>query len=90
MDLITLADPWGGPKAISATAQDFASCLQDPVDVHFPEAAVSSHVLDNLCIPFKVPLNAPRYKSAPACRGRYCRQGRHGRLYCVGAPLPRV
>jgi hypothetical protein len=29
------------------TAQDFAVCMKDLVDVHFPEAAVISVVLDN-------------------------------------------
>jgi hypothetical protein len=30
------------------TAQDFASCMRDLVDVHFPQATVISVVLDNL------------------------------------------
>src|SRR5262245_18496824 len=30
------------------TAQDFAHCMQDLVDRHFPQAAVISVVLDNL------------------------------------------
>jgi hypothetical protein len=30
------------------TAHDFAACMQDLVDVHFPEATVISVVLDNL------------------------------------------
>jgi hypothetical protein len=44
--------PWQGWRHIKVTdrrtAQDFAHCMKDLVDVHFPEATLISVVMDNL------------------------------------------
>jgi hypothetical protein len=49
------------------TAQDFAHCMQDLVDVHFPQAAVISVVLDNLNTHTPAALYAT-FPPAEACR----------------------
>jgi hypothetical protein len=49
------------------TAQDFASCMRDLVDVHFPEATVISVVLDNLNTHTPAALYAT-FTPAEACR----------------------
>jgi hypothetical protein len=49
------------------TAQDFAHCMQDLVDVHFPRADVISVVLDNLNTHTPVALYAT-FPPAEACR----------------------
>jgi DDE superfamily endonuclease len=49
------------------TAQDFASCLQDLVDVHFPQATVIRVVLDNLNTHTPAALYAT-FPPAEACR----------------------
>lgn len=49
------------------TAQDFAYCMQDVVDVHFPQAAVISVVLDNLNTHTPAALYAT-FPPAEACR----------------------
>jgi DDE superfamily endonuclease len=49
------------------TAQDFAQCMQDLVDVHFPQAAVISVVLDNLNTHTPAALYAT-FPPAEACR----------------------
>jgi hypothetical protein len=49
------------------TAQDFAHCIQDVVDVHFPQATVISVVLDNLNTHTPAALSAT-FPPAEACR----------------------
>jgi DDE superfamily endonuclease len=49
------------------TAQDFAHCMQDLVDVHFPQATVISVVLDNLNTHTPAALYAT-FPPAEACR----------------------
>jgi hypothetical protein len=49
------------------TAQDFAYCMQDLVDVHFPQATVISVVLDNLNTHTPAALYAT-FPPAEACR----------------------
>jgi DDE superfamily endonuclease len=49
------------------TAQDFAYCMQDLVDVHFPQATVVSVVLDNLNTHTPAALYAT-FPPAEACR----------------------
>jgi hypothetical protein len=49
------------------TAQDFAACMKDLVDVHFPEAAVISVVLGNLNTHSPAALYAT-FPPAEACR----------------------
>jgi DDE superfamily endonuclease len=49
------------------TAQDFALCMKDLVDVHFPEATVVSVVLDNLNTHTPAALYAT-FPTAEACR----------------------
>jgi hypothetical protein len=49
------------------TAQDVAYCLQDLVDVHFPQATVISVVLDNLNTHTPAALSAT-FPPAEACR----------------------
>jgi hypothetical protein len=49
------------------TAQDFAYCMRDLVDVHFPQAAVISVVLDNLNTHTPASLYAT-FPPAEACR----------------------
>jgi hypothetical protein len=49
------------------TAHDFAACMKDLVDVHFPEAAVISVVLDNLNTHSPAALYAT-FPPAEACR----------------------
>jgi hypothetical protein len=49
------------------TAQDFAYCMRDLVDVHFPQAAVISVVLDNLNTHTPAALYAT-FPPAEACR----------------------
>jgi hypothetical protein len=49
------------------TAQDFAQCMQDLVDVHFPQAVVISVVLDNLNTHTPAALYAT-FPPAEACR----------------------
>jgi len=48
------------------TAQDFALCMKDLVDVHFPEATVVSVVLDNL----NTHTPAALYATFPTAEGR--------------------
>jgi DDE superfamily endonuclease len=49
------------------TAQDFAQCMQDVVDLHFPQAVVISVVLDNLNTHTPAALYAT-FPPAEACR----------------------
>ncbi len=49
------------------TAQDFAHCMKDLLDIHFPEAAVVSVVLDNLNTHTPAALYAT-FPPAEACR----------------------
>jgi hypothetical protein len=49
------------------TTQDFAHCMKDLVDIHFPEAAVVSVVLDNLNTHTPAALYAT-FPPAEACR----------------------
>jgi hypothetical protein len=49
------------------TTQDFAHCMRDLVDIHFPKAAVISVVLDNLNTPTPAALYAT-FPPAEACR----------------------
>jgi hypothetical protein len=49
------------------TAQDFAHCMKDLVDIHFPKAAVVSVVLDNLNTHTPAALYAA-FPPAEACR----------------------
>jgi hypothetical protein len=49
------------------TAQDFANCMKDLVDIHFPQAAVVSVVLDNLNTHTPAALYAT-FPPAEACR----------------------
>jgi DDE superfamily endonuclease len=49
------------------TAQDFAHCMKDLVDIHFPQAAVVSVVLDNLNTHTPATLYAT-FPPAEACR----------------------
>lgn len=49
------------------TAQDFAHCMQDLVDLHFPQASVISVVLDNLNTHTPAALYAT-FPPAEACR----------------------
>lgn len=51
-NLFVLCQPLAGWRAVKVTTQrkkvDFAHCMKDLVDVHFPQAAVIRVVLDNL------------------------------------------
>jgi DDE superfamily endonuclease len=49
------------------TARDFAHCMRDPVDIHFPQATVISVVLDNLNTHTPAALYAT-FPPAEACR----------------------
>ncbi len=64
-------DPLQGWRHVKVTdrrtAQDFAYCRQDLVDVHFPQATVISVVLDNLNPPTPATLYAT-FPPAEACR----------------------
>lgn len=51
-NLFVMVEPLGGWRMVKATERrtklDFAACLKDLVDVHFPQAEVIRVVLDNL------------------------------------------
>jgi DDE superfamily endonuclease len=64
-------EPLGGWRHVEVTdrrtAQDFAHCMRDLVDVHFPKATVVSVVLDNLNTHTPAALYAT-FAPAEACR----------------------
>lgn len=70
-NLFLCFDPLRGWRHVEVTArrtaQDFAACMKDLVDVHFPEATVISVVLDNLNTHTPAALYAA-FRPAEACR----------------------
>jgi hypothetical protein len=70
-NLLMCFDPLQGWRHVKVTArrtaQDFAHCMQDLVDVHFPHATVISVVLDNLNTHTPAALYAT-FPPAEACR----------------------
>jgi DDE superfamily endonuclease len=70
-NLFMCFEPLGGWRHVKVTdrrtAQDFAHCMKDLVDVHFPQATVISVVLDNLNTHTPAALYAT-FPPAEACR----------------------
>jgi hypothetical protein len=70
-NLYMFLEPLQGWRHVKLTdrraAQDFAYCMQDLVDLHFPQAPVISVVLDNLNIHTPAALYAT-FPPAEACR----------------------
>jgi DDE superfamily endonuclease len=70
-NLFMCFEPLQGWRHVKVTArrttQDFAQCMQDLVDVHFPQATVISVVLDNLNTHTPAALYAT-FPPAEACR----------------------
>jgi hypothetical protein len=70
-NLFMCVEPLGGWRHVEITdrrtAQDFAQCMKDLVDVHFPEATLISVILDNLNTHTPAALYAT-FPPAEACR----------------------
>ncbi len=70
-NLFMCVEPLGGWRHVEVTdrrtAQDFAQCIKDLVDVHFPEATLISVILDNLNTHSPAALYAT-FPPAEACR----------------------
>jgi hypothetical protein len=70
-NLFMCVEPLGGWRHVEVTdrrtARDFAQCMRDLVDVHFPEATLISVILDNLNTHTPAALYAT-FPPAEACR----------------------